>query len=102
MRLNWKRIKIVFMVFALISLSNVFIITNQVKGQAETEEQVFWPTNEWNITDPCDQGMNNSIIYSMYDYIEDNFIDLHSVSIVRNGYLIHEEYLFGSKLRCER
>lgn len=101
-RLNWKIIKISFIVFVVISLSNLAISTNQVKGQEETEEQVFWPTNEWNISDPCDQGMEDSTIFSMYDYIEENSIDIHSISIVRNGYLIHEEYLYGSQIREEK
>ena len=99
---NMKRIKIVCIFFTLISLSTILIITIPVKGQEETDEQAFWPVNEWNISDPCDQDMNNSTIYAMYDYIGDNSIDIHSISIVRNGYLIHEEYLYGSSLREEK
>ncbi len=42
--------------------------------------------------------MNNSTIYDLYDYIDTNNINIHSVSIVRNGFLIHEEYLIGAQL----
>jgi len=75
-------------------------MTRLVKGQVKTA--AYWPTNEWNITDPFDQDMNNTTIYEMYDFIEKYNINLHSVSIVRNGFLVHEEYISRSKLREEK
>ena len=96
--LNWK--KKTPIVFIILLLLNVFMITSIVKGQVKTA--VFWPTNEWNVTDPSDQGMNNTTIYEMYEYIETNSLNIHSISIVRNGFLIHEEYLSGFRLRGEK
>jgi len=97
-RLNWK--KKTPIVFIILLLLNVFMITSIVKGQVKTA--VFWPTNEWNVTDPSDQGMINTTIYEMYEYIETNSLNIHSISIVRNGFLIHEEYLSGFRLREEK
>jgi len=102
MRLCWKSNTTSLIVLAILTLTNVFTITGQVKGQDVSDNLVYWPTNEWNLTDPSDQGMNNSSIYELYDYVETNSINLHSVSIVRNGFLIHEEYVSGFKLRSEK
>jgi CubicO group peptidase (beta-lactamase class C family) len=98
MRFNWK--KTTLMVFVLLMFTSAFLMTGIVKGQVKTA--AYWPTNEWNVTDPSDQDMNNTTIYEMYEYIEANSINLHSVSIVRNGFLIHEEYISGYKLREEK
>jgi CubicO group peptidase (beta-lactamase class C family) len=54
----------------------------------------YWPDwDKWRVASPESQGMNSTIIEQMYDVIEANEINLHSVLIVRNGYIIHEEYL---------
>ena len=98
MRFNGKETTL--MVLVLLMFTSASLMTKIVKGQVITA--TFWPTNEWNVTDPSDQDMNNKIIYKMYKYIEANSINLHSVSIVRNGFLIHEEFISGYKLREEK
>jgi CubicO group peptidase (beta-lactamase class C family) len=42
---------------------------------------------------PEEQGMNSSKFEEMYDYIESNSVNLHSVLIARNGYIVEESYL---------
>ena len=96
MRVHLKKTMLIFVVLTLIS---VVMITGIVKGQVKTATTDYWPANEWNITNPSDQSLNNATIYDMYDYIDTNNINIHSVSIVRNGFLIHEEYLIGNQLR---
>ena len=98
MRFNWK--KTTLMVFVLLIFTSAFLITGIVKGQVKNA--AYWPTNEWNVTDPSDQGMDNTTIYEMYEFIESYSVNLHSVSIVRNGFLVHEEYIHGYKLREEK
>jgi CubicO group peptidase (beta-lactamase class C family) len=98
MRFNWK--KPTLMVLVLLMFISAFLMIGIAKGQVKTA--AFWPTNEWNVTDPSDQGMNNSTIYKMYEYMVDFNINLHSVSIVRNGFLVHEEYISRYKLREEK
>jgi len=98
MRFNWK--KTTPMVFILLMFINAFLMTGIVKGQVKAATP--WPTDEWNVHDPATQGMNNTTIYEMYEYIEANSTNIHSVSIVRNGFLVHEEYISGYKLREEK
>jgi len=46
--------------------------------------------------------MNSTELSKMYDYIEENNIDLHSAMILRNGFIVNETYLEDSKIRDEQ
>ena len=99
---EWKRmrrIKVISIIFLFMITINAIWLMNYVNGKEQAESVTNWPTSEWNITDPCELDMNGSLMYEMYDYIETNTLNIHSVSVARNGFLIHEEYLFGSQLR---
>ena len=65
---------------------------------------VYWPTNssQWSEINPADQGLDSDKISEMFDLIESSSYDVHSVIIVRNGYLITEEFLNGSQIRLEK
>ncbi len=60
----------------------------------------FWPSNssEWTEVAPEEQGLNSEKIADMFKSIEKNSHNIHSLIIVRNGYLITEEYLYNSQL----
>ena len=64
----------------------------------------YWPDwDKWRIAEPETQGMNSSHIDKMYGFIEAMEINLHSVLIVRNGYIVNEEYLEnGTYVRSEQ
>jgi len=98
MRFYWKKTTLI--VFILLMFTNTFLMAGIVKGQVKTA--AYWPTNEWNVTNPSDQDMNNATMYEIYDFIEAYNVNLHSVSIVRNGFLVHEEYISNYKLREEK
>ena len=99
MKMKVKLKKTTLLVFMLLTLINTVVIGEIVKGQVKTAATLNWPGNSWVDTDPADQGMNNSTLYQMYDYIETNSLNVHSVSVVRNGFLVHEEYLIYNQLR---
>ncbi len=65
---------------------------------------VHWPGNssEWTEIDPADQGLDAAKISQMFDVIESSSYDIHSVIIVKNGYLVREEFLNDSKIRPEK
>ncbi|MHA2399633.1 MAG: serine hydrolase domain-containing protein [Promethearchaeota archaeon] len=53
----------------------------------------YWPDwDKWRISSPEAQGMDSLILDDMYEFIYDNQINLHSVLIIRNGYIVDEEY----------
>ncbi|MFW9809680.1 MAG: serine hydrolase domain-containing protein [Candidatus Thorarchaeota archaeon] len=56
-----------------------------------------WPSWDiWRETTPELQGMDSSKIEEMYSFIETNEINIQSVLIIRNGYIVNEEYLYNS------
>ncbi len=55
----------------------------------------YWPTDEWQIEDPEDHGFNVSYLNAMMDEIESTPHNIHSVIIVRDGYIVWEEYPDG-------
>jgi CubicO group peptidase (beta-lactamase class C family) len=58
-------------------------------------QDTYWPPNssEWTEVAPEEQGLDSDKIVEMFEFIEENSYDVHSVIIVRNGYLLTEEYL---------
>ncbi|MFX1476429.1 MAG: serine hydrolase domain-containing protein, partial [Promethearchaeota archaeon] len=52
----------------------------------------YWPTTGWRTSTPEMQGMNSSRLQEMKDYLEAQALDLHSVLVTRNGYIVYEDY----------
>ena len=67
---------------------------------SSSAQDEFWPSNssEWTEVAPEEQGLNSSKISEMFELIETNSYDIQSVIIVRNGYLLLEQYLSNSRL----
>ncbi len=63
-------------------------------------QDMLWPpdSSEWTEVAPETQGLDSDKITEMFEFIETNTYDIHSVIITRNGYLLTEEYLFNSQL----
>lgn len=56
-------------------------------------EREYWPTEEWRFSTPFQQNMNESRLNDMLTYIAAENYDIDCVIIVRNGYIVLEEYL---------
>ena len=63
-------------------------------------QDIFWPGNssEWTEVAPEEQGLDSGKISEMFEFIEDNSYDIHSIIIVRNGYLLTYEYLHNYQI----
>jgi len=64
-------------------------------GPRLSAEDTFWPPNssQWTEVAPETQGLDSDKIAEMFEFITENSYDIHSLIIVRNGYLLTEEYL---------
>ncbi|MFW9831022.1 MAG: serine hydrolase domain-containing protein [Candidatus Thorarchaeota archaeon] len=62
-----------------------------------------WPTTEWELSTPEAQGIDAETIQNMEDYINETTWrdDIFSLLIVRNGYLVYENY-FGDPSRVDQ
>jgi CubicO group peptidase (beta-lactamase class C family) len=54
----------------------------------------YWPTNGWRSTTPEEQGMDSEKLAQMVEHIQQEKLNLHSLLIVRNGYLVSEVYVY--------
>jgi len=55
-------------------------------------EPAYWPTREWKSSTPEAQGMDSTLLAQMLEDLSTNQTDIHSVLVVRNGYLVTEAY----------
>jgi CubicO group peptidase (beta-lactamase class C family) len=54
----------------------------------------YWPTNRWQSITPEKQGMDSEKLAQMVEHIQEEKLGLHSLLIVRNGYLVSELYVY--------
>ncbi len=54
-----------------------------------------WPTQNWQIATPESQGLDSQMLARMLETVEQRKLKLHSLLIVRNGYLVSETYFSG-------
>jgi len=52
----------------------------------------YWPTKGWRTSTPEEQGMDSQKLAQMLDTIQQQGLDLHSLLVIRNGYLVSETY----------
>jgi CubicO group peptidase (beta-lactamase class C family) len=79
------------------SLVVIFLLAGYLSGsctkmpalQADTE---YWPTGAWQSTTPEEQGVDSALLAQLFETIEQKDYRLHSLLIVRNGYLVAEAY----------
>lgn len=55
----------------------------------------YWPTDEWQTASPQDMHIDSALLRHMQEYIEMELPGLHSLLIVRHGYLAFEAYYQG-------
>jgi len=81
----------------MIGISIIIIFLGLLSSEAlayKYKKSDYWPDwDKWRESPPELQGMNSSKIEEMYDYVLEEGIDLHSALIIRNGYIVNEEYL---------
>src|SRR5208282_640167 len=53
-----------------------------------------WPTHGWRSSTPEAQGMDSAVLALAFDYVRQNQIPIHSLLIVRNGYVVLDAYFY--------
>ena len=79
----------------LIRYSLIIILMAGLTGGCATtsEQSPYWPGEDWRTSTPEEQGLDSALILQMFQEIQDESIDIHSVLLVRNGYLVTEAYV---------
>ncbi len=58
----------------------------------QTTGSTPWPTKEWPISTPQEQGMDGAMLDRMLAEIEQRKLPFHSLLVIRNGYIVSETY----------
>ena len=88
-------VSIILLVVLILPCASFMPVDNYaVSGHQFTSAQVrdYWPTIGWQNSTPEEQGMDGTILQSMMDHIIEEDLDVHSVIVIRNGYVVLEEY----------
>ena len=56
------------------------------------EQPSYWPDTEWRTSTPEEQGIDSASILSMLHEIRQKDLNIHSVLVIRHGYLVTEVY----------
>jgi CubicO group peptidase (beta-lactamase class C family) len=52
----------------------------------------YWPTDDWRQSTPEDQGISSQALVKLLARVDEQQLNMHSLLIVRNGYLVTEAY----------
>ena len=90
-----KRLKLIIIGISFISIIfNGFFI---YKVSAKTEE-LYFPADDWASTTPEAQGMNSKLIDELFEFIDYYNLNIESLLVSRNGYIVNDSYLYDSKV----
>jgi CubicO group peptidase (beta-lactamase class C family) len=56
------------------------------------EQPAYWPDTEWRTSTPEEQGIDSASILAMLHEIQQKNLNIHSVLVIRHGYLVTEVY----------
>ena len=57
-------------------------------------QQVYWPTKAWRTSSPEAQGIDSTVLADALDYVRQHHLAIHSLLIVRNGYIVLDAYFY--------
>jgi len=68
-----------------------------------TAQTTFWPTEAWQISTPEQQGLDSAQLAQMFVRIKDQGLNLHSLLVIRNGFIVVEAYFnpYGQSIKHE-
>jgi CubicO group peptidase (beta-lactamase class C family) len=56
------------------------------------EQPAYWPGDEWRVSSPEEQEIDSASISSMLQEIQQKDLNIHSILVIRHGYLVTEVY----------
>lgn len=59
--------------------------------------QDYWPTKSWRTSSPEKQGIDAKQLKQINDSVREELLKISSVLVVRNGYIVFEEYYSGNE-----
>ncbi|KKG83437.1 serine hydrolase domain-containing protein [Methanosarcina mazei] len=97
MRGNGSSKFIELLVFLLVLLAASGCVETPDSGNepaSVNESATYWPTEGWRTSTPEQQGMESEKLAELLDYIQEKDINIHSLLIIRNGYVVADVYFY--------
>jgi hypothetical protein len=66
--------------------------SKQKSVSVHVPEPAYWPTTAWQSSSPEAQGMDSNLLAQMLEEVSRDKTSIHSVLVIRNGYLVTEAY----------
>ncbi len=82
-----------FVLILLVAFLRVATLAQEPTPSPVAQES-YWPTHGWRSSTPEAQGMDSEVLARAFDYIRQNRIPIHSLLIVRNGYVVLDAYFY--------
>ena len=75
------------------------LLTLAVTPASAKGSKEYWPGEHWRTSTPEAQGFSSAELAKAFDFISENQINIHSLVVVRHGYLVLEAYFhpYGSQ-----
>lgn len=89
-----SRIRLVLLpAFILSACSNLASASTAIPlSSSSISATSYWPTQAWRTATPEQQGLDSELLAQMLEQIQSKPINLHSMIIVRHGYIVAETY----------
>jgi CubicO group peptidase (beta-lactamase class C family) len=59
---------------------------------ASVDQTTYWPAHDWRTSTPEEQGLDSTQILALLQEIQNKNLPIHSLLIIRHGYLVTEVY----------
>ncbi len=76
------------LIFAILTL----FLSGCAAAPASVDQTTYWPAHDWRTSTPEEQGLDSAQILAMLQEIQDKNLSMHSLLIIRHGYLVTEVY----------
>ncbi|MHA1309180.1 MAG: serine hydrolase domain-containing protein, partial [Candidatus Heimdallarchaeota archaeon] len=90
-----RNVSILTTLSILVIICSVSFVNANYSSGINTNEPVYWPTTGWLTSTPEEENMTTAFLDDMLQYIDDEGYSLDSILLIRNGYLVFEEYYNG-------
>jgi CubicO group peptidase (beta-lactamase class C family) len=77
----------------LLTFLSVATLAHEQPASAIVKE-TYWPTHGWRSSTPEVQGMDSEVLAQIFEYVRLHQIPIHSLLIVRNGYVVLDAYFY--------
>ena len=78
-------------------ISTLFLSVLLILSVAIGSDRDYWPTKKWRASPSEKQGLDSEVLGQLSSYVKETCPNPGSVLIVRNGYIVFEEYYIGSE-----